>query len=131
LPLFAFANVGISFEGITLESIFHPVPFGIAAGLFIGNQVGVFSFSWLAIKLGISKMPEAVGWVQLYGVALLCGIGFTMSLFVSSLAFEKAGPDFAVDGRLGILLGSLTSSIVGYTVLRFCSENNRPVPTPD
>jgi len=122
LPLFAFANAGISFESITLESIFHPVPFGIAAGLFIGNQIGVFGFTWLAIKLGISKMPQDIGWMQLYGVALLCGIGFTMSLFVGSLAFEQGGPDFAVDDRLGILLGSLVSGILGYGVLRFSPE---------
>jgi len=129
LPLFAFANAGISFEGITLESILHPVPLGIAAGLFIGNQVGVFGFSWLAIKLGISKMPQAVGWMQLYGAALLCGIGFTMSLFVGSLAFEQGGPDFAVDDRLGILSGSLVSGILGYSVLRFFCGNNRPAST--
>jgi len=119
LPLFAFANAGISFEGITLASFLHPVPLGIAAGLFIGNQLGVFGFSWLAIKLGISKLPQDVSWLQLYGVALLCGIGFTMSLFVGSLAFEQGGPDFAVDDRLGILLGSLASGLLGYGVLRF------------
>lgn len=130
LPLFAFANAGISFEGITLESMLHPVPFGIAAGLFIGNQIGVFGFSWLAIKLGISKMPQAVSWMQLYGAALLCGIGFTMSLFVGSLAFEQGGPDFAVDDRLGILLGSLASGLLGYSVLRFFSGNKRLAPTP-
>jgi len=130
LPMFAFANAGISFEGITLKDMFHPVPLGISAGLFIGNQVGVFGFSWLAIKLGISKMPQAVDWMQLYGVALLCGIGFTMSLFVGSLAFEQGGPDFAVDDRLGILFGSLASGLLGYSVLRFCSGNNRTVPTP-
>lgn len=129
LPLFAFANAGISFEGITLDSMLHPVPLGIATGLFIGNQIGVFGFSWLAIKLGILKMPHAVGWMQLYGVALLCGIGFTMSLFVGSLAFEQGGPDFAVDDRLGILLGSLASGILGYSVLRFFSGNNKSVPT--
>ncbi|MDH3872034.1 MAG: Na+/H+ antiporter NhaA [Gammaproteobacteria bacterium] len=119
LPLFAFANAGISFEGITLASFLHPVPLGIAAGLFIGNQVGIFGFSWLAIKIGISKLPQDVSWLQLYGVALLCGIGFTMSLFVGSLAFEQGGPDFAVDDRLGILLGSLASGLLGYGVLRF------------
>lgn len=128
LPLFAFANTGISFEGITLETLLHPVPLGIAAGLFFGNQIGVFGFSWLAIKLGISKMPQDVSWQQLYGVALLCGIGFTMSLFVGSLAFEQGGPDFAVDDRLGILLGSLASGILGYCVLRFSSGTNSSAP---
>jgi len=124
LPLFAFANAGISFAGITLDSLLHPVPLGIAAGLFIGNQVGVFGFSWLVIKSGIAKLPEGVGWMQLYGVALLCGIGFTMSLFVASLAFEQGGPDFAVDDRLGILLGSLASGLMGYIVLRYFSNFN-------
>ena len=128
LPLFAFANAGISFEGITIASVLHPVPLGIAAGLFFGNQLGVFGFSWLAIRLGISKMPQDVSWLQLYGVAALCGIGFTMSLFVGSLAFEQGGPDFAVDDRLGILLGSIASGILGYVVLRFFSGNQRSTP---
>ena len=119
LPLFAFANAAVPFGGISMEAILHPVPLGIAAGLFFGNQIGVLGFSWLAIKLGISQMPQNVSWIQLYGAALLCGIGFTMSLFVGSLAFEQGGPDYAVDDRLGILLGSLFSGILGYLVLRF------------
>ena len=118
LPLFAFMNAGISFEGLGVDSLLQPVPLGIALGLFIGNQVGVFGFSWLAIKSGIAKMPEEVSWGQLYGVALLCGIGFTMSLFIGSLAFEQGGPDYAVDDRLGILVGSLVSGIMGYLVLK-------------
>jgi len=124
LPLFAFANAGIPFDGISIGSFLHPVPLGIAAGLFAGNQIGVFGFSWLAIKLGFSKLPQGVSWIQLYGVALLCGIGFTMSLFVASLAFEQGGPDFAVDDRLGILLGSFSSGILGYVVLRFIASKN-------
>ncbi len=124
LPLFAFANAGISFDGITIDSFLHPVTLGIAAGLLFGNQLGVFGFSWVAIKLGISKLPEGVGWGQLYGVALLCGIGFTMSLFVGSLAFEQGGPDYAVDDRLGILFGSLVSGISGYVVLRLTGRNS-------
>jgi NhaA family Na+:H+ antiporter len=119
LPLFAFANTGISFAGLTLSSLFNPVPLGIAAGLFIGNQIGVFGLSWLAIKLGISKLPQGVSWLQLYGVACLCGIGFTMSLFISSLAFEQAGAGLAVDDRLGILIGSIAAAALGYIVLRF------------
>lgn len=121
LPLFAFANAGISFEGITLQSLLYPVPLGIAAGLFFGNQIGILGASWLAIKLGISKMPQGADWIQLYGTALLCGIGFTMSLFIGSLAFEQGGPDFAVDDRLGILIGSLASGLCGYVLLRFFS----------
>ncbi len=123
LPLFAFANAGISFDGITADSFLHPVPLGIATGLFFGNQLGVFGFSWIAIKLGISKLPDEVSWTQLYGVAALCGVGFTMSLFVGSLAFEQGGPDYAVDDRLGILIGSLVSGILGYLVLRFIGNN--------
>ena len=119
LPVFAFANAGIAFDGLGMDSLLHPVPLGIAAGLFFGNQIGVFGFSWLAVRLGMAKMPEGTNWIQLYGVALLCGIGFTMSLFVGSLAFEQGGPDYAVDDRLGILLGSLASGIAGYLVLRF------------
>jgi len=123
LPLFAFANAGIPFEVMTFEYLLHPVPLGIAAGLFFGNQIGVFGFSWLAIKLGISKMPQDVSWMQLYGIASLCGIGFTMSLFVGSLAFEQGGPDFAVDDRVGILVGSIASGIFGYLILRFAPNN--------
>jgi NhaA family Na+:H+ antiporter len=122
LPLFAFMNAGINFDGMGMSTLLHPVPLGIALGLFLGNQLGVFGFSWLAIRLGIAKMPEAVSWGQLYGVALLCGIGFTMSLFVGSLAFEQGGPDYAVDDRLGILLGSLASGILGYLVLKAVSR---------
>lgn len=124
LPLFAFANTGISFEGLTMDSFFHGVPLGIAAGLFFGNQIGVFIFSWLAIKSGIAKLPNGATWLQIYGVSLLCGIGFTMSLFISSLAFEMGGPDFAVDDRLGILVGSIASGLMGYIVLRLSSSQN-------
>ncbi len=124
LPLFAFANAAIPFDGVSIESILHPVPLGIAAGLFFGNQIGVLGFSWFAIRLGITKMPQDVSWIQLYGAALLCGIGFTMSLFVGSLAFEQGGPDYAMDDRLGILLGSLLSGVAGYLVLRFIAQGS-------
>lgn len=124
LPLFAFANTGISFDGIGFQSFVHSVPLGIAAGLFFGNQLGVFGFSWLAIKLGLAKRPQGASWLQLYGISLLCGIGFTMSLFISSLAFEQGGPDFAIDDRLGILFGSLVSGILGYAVLWMASSHN-------
>jgi len=119
LPLFAFANAGIPFDDISIDSFLHPVSLGIAAGLFIGNQLGIFGFCWMMIKLGFAQLPQGVSWMQLYGVALLCGIGFTMSLFVGSLAFEQGGPDYAIDDRLGILLGSLLSGVAGYVVLRF------------
>ncbi|MDH5178150.1 MAG: Na+/H+ antiporter NhaA [Gammaproteobacteria bacterium] len=119
LPLFAFANTGVSFAGLTLDALVHTVPLGIALGLFFGNQLGVFGFSWLAIKLGVAKLPAGAGWLQLYGVAALCGIGFTMSLFISSLAFEQGGVAYAVNDRLGILIGSLLSGLCGYLILRF------------
>ncbi|HCO60442.1 MAG TPA: Na+/H+ antiporter NhaA [Porticoccaceae bacterium] len=124
LPLFAFANSGISFDNISLEAITHPVSLGIAAGLFFGNQMGVFCFSWLAIKMGVARMPQGIGWLQLYGVALLCGVGFTMSLFVGSLAFAQGGNNIGVDDRLGILLGSLASGITGYLVLRLSTGDS-------
>ncbi len=122
LPLFAFANTGISFAGLSVDSFFHPVPLGIAGGLFIGNQIGVFGFSWVAIKSGLAQLPDGAGWLQLYGVALLCGIGFTMSLFISSLAFEQGGSAIAVDDRLGILIGSMASAVLGYAILRLAAS---------
>jgi NhaA family Na+:H+ antiporter len=131
LPLFAFANAGIPFDGISTDSFLHPIPLGIATGLFFGNQIGIFGFSWIAIKLGISKLPENANWTQLYGVAALCGIGFTMSLFIGSLAFEQGGTDYTVDNRLGILFGSLLSGVVGYLVLRYFSNNSHQNPDQD
>jgi NhaA family Na+:H+ antiporter len=119
LPLFAFANTGIDFTGMGLSSLTHPVPLGIAAGLLVGKQIGVFGFSWIAIKLRLGKLPEGTGWLDLYGVAALCGIGFTMSLFISGLAAEQIGTGEMVDNRLGILLGSLLSAAIGYLVLAF------------
>lgn len=126
LPIFAFTNSGIPFGAMSMEALLHPVPLGIAAGLFFGNQIGVFGFSWLAIKLGFSQLPEGMSWIQLYGVALLCGIGFTMSLFVGSLAFAGAGSDYAIDERVGIILGSLMSGILGYLLLRFFGNKSEP-----
>jgi len=127
LPLFAFANAGIPFDGISIDSFLHPVLLGISVGLFAGNQIGVFGFSWVAIKLGALELPKGMSWIQLYGVSLLCGIGFTMSLFVASLAFEQGGPDYVVDDRLGILFGSLSSGILGYVVLRFIAGKGKDV----
>lgn len=122
LPLFAFANTGISLDGLGLDMILHPVPLGIAAGLFLGNQLGVFGFAWIAVKLGVARLPSGAGWAHLYGVSLLCGIGFTMSLFISSLAFEQSGVGLGVDDRLGIMLGSLLSAAAGFTVLRLVAR---------
>ena len=118
LPLFAFANAGVALTGLSLDTVFAPVPLGIMLGLFLGKQIGVFSFTWIMVKTGIGKLPERISWLQLYGISVLCGIGFTMSLFIGSLAFEQGGPDYAVADRLGILLGSLFSAIVGYLLLK-------------
>jgi len=117
LPIFAFANAGISLSGVGIEQLMHSVPMGIAGGLFIGKQVGIFVFCGLAIKLGISQMPKGMSWTSLYGVAALCGVGFTMSLFIGSLAFEETGVDIIFDERLGIIIGSLASGLLGYAIL--------------
>ena len=124
LPLFAFANAGISLEGMKLADLFTGVPLAIMVGLFVGKQVGVFGFSWLAIKMKLCELPEGVSWQQLYGAAILCGVGFTMSLFIGSLAFEEGGvlgttrPD-----RLGIIAGSLLAGIAGFVVLKLATPN--------
>jgi len=118
LPIFAFANAGISLSGVSLEYLLHPVPLGIAVGLFIGKQFGIFIFCWLSVRVGLAKLPEDLEWPSIYGVALLCGVGFTMSLFIGSLAFEETGVNLLVDERLGIIVGSLVSGACGYLVLR-------------
>ncbi len=125
LPIFAFANAGINFSAVGAEQIFHSVPLGIALGLFIGKQVGVFGICWVAIKLKLTKLPAGMSWGSLYGTAALCGIGFTMSLFIGSLAFEETGVNLLFDERLGIILGSLASGIVGYLVLHTCLRSNK------
>ncbi len=119
LPLFAFANAGLSLKGISLATILAPVTLGVAAGLFAGKQIGVFGGAWLATRLGLAKLPGGMSWGGLYGVALLAGIGFTMSLFIGSLAFEHEGAEHLSDVRLGILVGSIVSALAGYAVLRF------------
>ncbi len=119
LPLFAFVNAGVDLRGLETEQLLHTVPVGIALGLFVGKQLGVFGFCWLAIKSGLTKYPDDMDGVSLYGTAALCGVGFTMSLFVGSLAFESSGVDQVFDERLGIIIGSLLSGLLGYFVLRW------------
>jgi NhaA family Na+:H+ antiporter len=118
LPIFAFANAGISLRGMSMDYIVHPVPLGIMAGLFVGKQLGVFVFCWLGVKSKVARLPAGVRWIHVYGTALLCGVGFTMSLFIASLAFEETGVDLLFDERLGIIGGSLLSGACGYFVLR-------------
>ena len=124
LPIFAFANAGISFSGIGAAQLLHNVPLGIALGLFVGKQAGIFGLCWLAIKLKLADLPKNMSWSSLYGTAMLCGIGFTMSLFIGSLAFEETGVNLMFDERLGIILGSLASGIVGYVVLHVSLRSN-------
>jgi NhaA family Na+:H+ antiporter len=118
LPIFAFANAGISFSGIGIEQVMSPVPLGIILGLVVGKQLGIFGFCFIAIKLGWAKLPENVNWKLLYGVAMLCGVGFTMSLFVGSLAFEQSSDSPIFQDRLGIVIGSLISGVLGYLLIR-------------
>ena len=118
LPLFAFANSGISVVGVGMEYLLHPVPLGIVAGLFFGKQIGVTLFCWLGVKTGVARLPDGVNWGSLYGAAILCGVGFTMSLFISSLAFTRGSDALLFDERLGIIMGSLLSAAIGYAVLR-------------
>ena len=122
LPLFAFANAGVSLAGMNLESFTHPVPLGIAAGLLLGKTVGVFGLTWVAIKLRMAALPAGANWAQLLGVAILCGIGFTMSLFVGSLAFVPGSSDYAGMDRMGILTGSFFAAVIGYAVTAMASR---------
>ncbi len=121
LPLFAFVNAGVDLRGISLEEMTGPVPLGIMAGLFIGKQLGVFGFSWIAIKLGIASLPKEATWKTLYGVAVLTGIGFTMSLFVDSLAYNDTKMFHYAD-KLAVLLGSFLSGVVGYIILKMATN---------
>ncbi len=124
LPLFAFANAGVSLKGLSIESLFTPVPLGIALGLFVGKQLGVFGFSFLAIKLKIAKLPDDSTWLQLYGVAILTGIGFTMSLFIDSLAYDDPTIYNSAD-KLAILVGTFLSASIGFIVLKLATKGKQ------
>ncbi len=119
LPIFAFTNAGISLKSTGLAQLMHNVSIGITSGLFLGKQIGIIALCWIAIKLNLAKLPAGVSWLSLYGTSILCGVGFTMSLFIGSLAFEETGVNLLFDERLGIILGSILSGICGYIVLRF------------
>ena len=126
LPLFAFMNAGVSFSGMTADGLWTDVPLGVALGLFIGKQVGVFATSALVIGTGMVRMPAGVTWGSLYGTALLTGIGFTMSLFVGTLAFENAGAEYDIKTRAGVLIGSILSAVFGYLMLRATLPKAQP-----
>jgi len=117
LPIFAFSNAGVNLLGITMNDLFNPITLGIALGLFVGKQIGIFGACWLAVKAGVAKLPEHTNWLQLYGVSLLCGIGFTMSLFIGTLAFEQQDSAYLNSVKIGVLLGSLLSAVVGSWVI--------------
>ena len=119
LPLFAFANAGISLEGVSMSGLTSMLPLGIALGLLVGKPLGIFTFSWAAVKMGVAKLPEGVNFVHIFAVSVLCGIGFTMSIFISSLAFGNVSPEFDTYARLGILMGSTTAAVIGYALLHF------------
>lgn len=118
VPLFGFANAGVPLGALGMEQIFAPLPLGIAAGLFFGKQIGIFGSVWLAVKFGFAGKLRGATWLQIYGTALLCGIGFTMSLFIGALAFPGS-PLLIEEAKIGVLMGSFVSAIVGYLVLRF------------
>lgn len=122
LPIFAFANAGVSLAGMTVDSFIHPVPMGITVGLLLGKTVGVFGLTWVAVKLRLAALPAGAGWGQILGVAILCGIGFTMSLFVGSLAFAPGSSEYAGMDRMGILTGSFFAAVIGYAVTAMASR---------
>lgn len=125
LPLFAFANAGLDLSFITMDSLTHPVTMGIAAGLFVGKQVGVFGFSYLVVRFTRAELPKGMDFLSLYGVSILCGVGFTMSLFIGTLAFEESGVNMLIDERLGILMASLLSAVTGYLMIKLAMRRSQ------
>jgi len=123
VPIFAFANAGVDLSGMGIGDLFKPLPLGIAAGLVVGKQLGVFGMTWGMVKLGWAQLPSGTSWVQLYGIACLAGIGFTMSLFIGSLNFETDAQMNAV--RIGVLVGSLISAVLGFVILRIAPVSER------
>jgi len=120
VPIFALANAGVSFEGVELSALLAPLPLGIAMGLIVGKQIGIFGFAWAAVKSGMAQLPEGVGWLQIWGLSLIAGIGFTMSLFIGNLAFSDAAQINAV--KLGVLSGSLIAALTGVAILLFAAK---------
>ncbi|KGM27199.1 Na+/H+ antiporter NhaA [Photorhabdus aegyptia] len=118
LPLFAFANAGVVLNGVTLSGLTDRLPLGIAVALFIGKPLGIFLFSYISIKIGFAKLPQQINLKQIFAVSVLCGIGFTMSIFISGLAFEGVDESFSIYSRLGILMGSTIAAFMGYGLLR-------------
>ncbi|SCW74513.1 sodium/proton antiporter, NhaA family (TC 2.A.33.1.1) [Sphingobium faniae] len=123
IPLFGFANAGVSFAGVGLNDMMAPLPLGVAAGLFLGKQAGVFSALWLCVRAGLASKPGGASWAQIYGVCVLCGIGFTMSLFIGGLAFPD--PRLMDEVKIGVLCGSALSALTGYALLAMAGKRKR------
>jgi len=119
LPIFAFANAGVDLRGVGMDELLHPVPVGVALGLLLGKQVGVFSMCWIGVRTGLASLPAGMSWKGLYGVAALSGVGFTMSLFIGSLAFQETVANRIFDERVGIIAGSLAAGLLGYFVVKW------------
>lgn len=117
LPIFAFANAGVNFLEASWDVLFSPVTIGIAAGLFAGKQIGIFGMCWLAVKIKIAQLPKGATWLQLYAVSLLCGIGFTMSLFIGTLAYEDQGLTYQTSVKVGVIIGSLASATLAALII--------------
>jgi len=130
VPIFGFANAGVSLAGMGLDEVFAPLPLGIAAGLFVGKQAGIFGAVWFAVKFGFATKLNGASWLQIYAIALLCGIGFTMSLFIGALAFPE-NQELIEEAKIGVLMGSLLSAIVGYAILRFAPQRALDAHQPD
>ena len=122
LPAFAFANAGVSLQGVNLATLLQTVPLGITAGLLFGKAVGVFGAAWLMIRFSPARLPDQACWMQFFGVGVLCGVGFTMSLFIGGLAFAGQGAAFDTQLKLGVLMGSLLSGVLGTLILLRASQ---------
>ena len=122
VPVFGFANAGVSLEGMGFEKLLESLPLAIAAGLVVGKQVGIFTTVWLADKTGFAPRPANASWAEVWGVSILCGIGFTMSIFIGGLAFPNA-PGLIEEAKIGILTGSAISAVLGYIVLRLTTKH--------
>jgi len=123
VPVFAFANAGVALHNLSLSDLAGGIPLGIALGLFVGKQLGIMSFVWCAVRLGLARLPDGITWQQIYGVAVIAGIGFTMSLFIGTLAFSDAASQDAV--RIGVLTGSVMSALFGFAILRAACRSPR------
>ncbi len=125
VPLFGFANAGVDMRDLGIDQLFAPLPLGIAAGLFFGKQIGIFGSIWLAVKFGVAEKLRGATWLQIYAIAVLCGIGFTMSLFIGGLAFPGA-PELIDEAKIGVLMGSLAAALTGFAILRFAPPYRSP-----